>query len=190
MNTEKIARIFFKYKEPSRALINFLDEYTEIIHYPKKTKLLKEGQISQHIYFILSGSIRIHSYDQQGNNQTSSLLFENDLVLSVFSFFSNKPSVEAIETIEDCEIIKIPKKQLEKIYEDFPEFNYFGRRMTEEYYINSEKRIYNLRMLSAKDRYFQFIEENQQALKRIPLRYIASYLGINLSTLSRIRANT
>lgn len=62
--------------------------------------------------------------------------------------------------------------------------------MTEEYYINSEKRIYNLRMLSAKDRYFQFIEENQQALKRIPLRYIASYLGINLSTLSRIRANT
>lgn len=190
MNKEKIIKIFLKYKEPSQALINFLEEHTEIIYYPKKTKLLKEGQISQHIYFILSGSIRIHSYDREGNNQTSSLLFENDLVLSVFSFFSNKPSVEAIETIEDCEIIRISKKQLEKIYEDFPEFNHFGRRMTEEYYINSEKRIYNLRMLSAKDRYFQFTAENKQVLKRIPLIYIASYLGINLSTLSRIRANT
>lgn len=190
MSTEKIVRIFFRYREPSKALINFLEKHTEIIRYPRKTKLLEEGQISQHIYFILSGSIRIHSYDREGNNQTSSLLFENDLVLSVFSFFSNKPSVETIETIEDCEVIKIPKKQLEKTYEDFPEFNYFGRKMTEEYYINSEERIYNLRMLSAKDRYFQFIEENKQALKRIPLKYIASYLGINLSTLSRIRAKT
>ncbi|KKX48673.1 hypothetical protein L950_0219780 [Sphingobacterium sp. IITKGP-BTPF85] len=44
MNTEKIARIFFKYKEPSRGLINFLDEYTEIIHYPKKPNYSKKDK--------------------------------------------------------------------------------------------------------------------------------------------------
>lgn len=58
MNTEKIARIFFKYKEPSRGLINFLDEYTEIIHYPKKNQITqRRTNQSTHLFY----SFGLHS---------------------------------------------------------------------------------------------------------------------------------
>ncbi|UZJ63230.1 hypothetical protein OKW96_11945 [Sphingobacterium sp. KU25419] len=77
---------------------------------------------------------------------------------------------------------------LSHLYQQHLEFNVIGRYLTEQYYIESESKANALRMLSAKERYHELILRKPQILRRVPLGYIASYLGITQSTLSRIRA--
>jgi hypothetical protein len=75
-----------------------------------------------------------------------------------------------------------------ELYHKFPEFNFIGRVLTERYYIKSEEKANELRMLPAAERYRNLIERYPEVLKRTPLGIVASYLGITRSTLSRVRA--
>jgi len=77
---------------------------------------------------------------------------------------------------------------MQEMYETFPEMNRVGRMLLEEYYAASEERVYIARLPNAQARYQHFINSRPELLNRIPLKYVASYLGITLETLSRLRA--
>ncbi len=113
---------------------------------------------------------------------------ENDLILSVYSFFKQKPSYENIELLEDATLISISYADLQKMYMLFPEFNFFGRVLTENYYVKSEERLISLRMLSSQERYNTLLAAYPHIFNRVPLKHIASYLGMTPETLSRLRA--
>lgn len=76
---------------------------------------------------------------------------------------------------------------LDQLYQHYIEFNFIGRKLTEQYYIKNEAQANNLRMLNARQRYDQLLESNPELISRVPLGYIASYLGITQATLSRVR---
>jgi CRP-like cAMP-binding protein len=154
---------------------------------PKKTLLLKEGQVSQRIYFIKKGFIRSYYY-KDGNQFTNWFMGEGEIIISVYSFFSRKPSFENIETLEDCVLQSINWDELQDIYTQFPDFNKTGRLITEQYYIRSEERAINLQILSAKQRYESLLNNYPGILQKASLGQIASFLGIKQETLSRIRA--
>ena len=153
----------------------------------KKTYLLLPGDISKHVYFIKSGALRSFYIDSDGNEKVSWILIENDIVVSVNSFFTGNPSVEYLEAVEDCELLQLSKSHLEEIYTKHPQFNYIGRKLIETYYVRSEEQAISLRTLSAKERYERFLSHEGYLLNRIPLGYIASYLGMSQETLSRVR---
>lgn len=68
---------------------------------PRKTLLLKEGMVAYRIYFIKKGFVR--AFYHKGSNQFSSwFMGEGEIIISVFSFFSQKPSYENIELLDDC----------------------------------------------------------------------------------------
>lgn len=115
-------------------------------------------------------------------------MFENELAISVFSFFSQKPSFEALEALEECVLLRLSFNKLQQLYIEFPEFNYIGRILTEQYYIRSEAKANALRMLSANERYQQLLVQYPHIIQRVSLGHIASYLGITQHTLSRIRS--
>jgi hypothetical protein len=77
---------------------------------------------------------------------------------------------------------------MQELYDRFPEMNKVGRMLLEEYYAESEERVYIARLPTAQARYQHFINSRPELLNRIPLKYVASYLGITLETLSRLRA--
>lgn len=156
---------------------------------PKKTIVLKEGQISQRIYFIKEGFIRSYYY-KEGDQFTNWFMDKGDIIISVYSFFSRKPAFENIETLEDCTLQSINWDQLQALYRDYPEFNKVGRIITEQYYIRSEERAINLQKLTAKQRYENLLTTYPGVLQRASLGQIASHLGIKQETLSRIRAGT
>ncbi|MCA5004554.1 Crp/Fnr family transcriptional regulator [Sphingobacterium bovistauri] len=183
-----VINIFERIHPLSENLKEKIFEGSDVIHIKKKDVLLNIGETSKYIYFIYNGSLRSYYLDQEGKDNTSWFLFENELAISVYSFFTQKPSFEAVETLEDCVLLRLSFKKLQQLYLEFPEFNYIGRILTEQYYIRSEEKANSLRMLSAKERYQQLIERYPEIIKRASLGYIASYLGITQHTLSRIRS--
>lgn len=160
---------------------------TKVVSYPKRALLADIGQIHKNIYFILAGAIRTYYLDRDHEDITSWLLFEGDLAISVYSFYNQAPSFEAMEALEDTRALVLSYDTLMQLYKKHLEFNFIGRTLTESYYIKSEEKANTLRMLSAKERYEQLVSLYPTILRRVPLRYIASYLGITQSTLSRIR---
>lgn len=155
--------------------------------FTKKRILLKAGQVSQRVYFIKKGFVRAFYY-KANNEYTSWFMGDGDIIVSVYSFFSRKPSFENIEVLEDCTLQSINWDQLQYLYKHYPEFNLIGRILTERYYIKSEERVINLQTLDAKQRYDQLLLDFPGILQKASLGQIASYLSIKQETLSRIRA--
>jgi CRP-like cAMP-binding protein len=152
----------------------------------KKEYLLKPGQVCNKIYFIEKGMARCF-YMKYDKEISSWFMKEGDVIISVESFFSQKPSYECIQAIEDCVLHSMRQDELQYIFRHFPEFNYIARVLTEKYYTLSEQRLYSLRMERAFERYNYLINYHPELVKRVPSTFIASYLGITLETLSRIK---
>ncbi|MFD2903768.1 Crp/Fnr family transcriptional regulator [Sphingobacterium anhuiense] len=185
---DQILHIFNSIYPMSEELENGIRQHSKITTFNKKAHLLEFNEINQSIYFILKGCVRIYYLNDEGEEHTSWLLTEGELAISVYSFYSQQKSFEAIEALENCVTLELPYPALFVLYQQHLEFNFIGRYLTEQYYIRSESKANSLRMLSAKERYDELVLRKSHLLKRIPLGYIASYLGITQSTLSRIRS--
>jgi len=182
--------ILFSYMNSIRPLSENLKEVLaknlEIIEVPKKHVLLKDGETSDYIYVVIKGLLRMY-YIKDGEEVCSRFMEEQRMAMSVNSFYSRTPGYEFIETLEPCILARIHYDRLQKIYNEHDEFNYIARVITEVYFIRSEERLYLIRKKSAEERYLYLGEHYPEILQRVPLTYIASYLGLTLETLSRIR---
>ena len=154
----------------------------------KANILLKEGQISNHIYFIEKGLLRAYYY-KSGKEINAWFMQEDDFIISVYSFYEQVPSTETIEALEDCSLSYISFNDLMELYEKHIEFNIVGRVLTTHYYIKSEERNHILRKMNAELKYKFFYKNYPELMQRIPQYHIASYLGISTETLSRVRKN-
>ncbi len=172
----------------SGALRRRFEDFIVRRSYPKKFHLLKEGEVAHHIYFICSGSARAFYYDHEGREHTTWFMSENDLMISVYSFYTQQPAAENIELLEDSVLLTMTWNQLNTIYAEFPEYNYHGRRVTEKYYIIAEERAILLRTKKPSERYQLLLKNQPGILKHASLGQIATFLGITQETLSRIRA--
>jgi len=186
-NYQSLFTVFNAIHPISNELKTAIVNNSQIVNINKKTILLNAGESSNTIYFIVSGASRVYYLDKAGKQTNTWFLFENELLISVYSFFTGQPSFEYIETLEDSVLIAVKREKLDEMYIRFMEFNFIGRKLTEYYYIRNEIQANELRMLSAKERYENLLKRNPKLFQRVSLGHIASYLGISQETLSRIR---
>lgn len=179
---EQLSQISFLSPELRQHLSLILEEET----FPRKIILLKAGHVSRRIYFVKKGFIRAFFY-KAGSPYTTWFMGQNEFVISVYSFFSQKQSFENIEVLEDSILLSITWDELQNLYKQFPEFNIIGRLITEQYYIRSEERTIDQQTLTAHQRYQKLLNTYPNILQQATLGQIASYLGIKQETLSRIR---
>ena len=170
----------------SPAVESFLKEHISIATVRKRKLLLKEGVTCEHIYFIVKGALR--GFVREGHRDiTTWITIENQLVSSIFGLHQRVPSVENIQALENCELLAMTLDDLQTMYEQFPESNILARKLLEIYYADAERRAFIARLTKAENKYRSFLLHHQHLSNRIPLKYIASYLGMTLETLSRVR---
>jgi len=105
----------------------------------------------------------------------------------VESLFTGKPSNKAIQILEDAEITAINATKLFKLYDTFPDIERTFRKIFESAYVDTVSRVESIQFHTAEERYKALIADAPDILKRVPLKYIASYPGITQVSLSRIR---
>jgi CRP-like cAMP-binding protein len=152
----------------------------------KNTDLQPIGHTCKTIYFLKKGVARIY-YFKEHIDITESFSFENSIVVRYESLFTGKPSKKAIQVLEDAEVIAINASELFKLYDQFPDIERLFRKIFENALVDTVNRVESIQFHSAEERYNALIKEAPDVLKRVPLKYIASYLGITPVSLSRIR---
>jgi CRP-like cAMP-binding protein len=178
---------FKKFNSLSQEAETAIAEISNIVTIKKNKDLQPIGHTCKTIYFINKGVARIY-YLMDGIDITEGFFFENSIIARVESLFTGKPSRKAIQILEDAEIIAINANQLFKLYDSFPEIERLFRKIFEAAYVETVNRIEGIQFHSAEERYNALISEAPDVLKRVPLKYVASYLGITQVSLSRIRA--
>jgi CRP-like cAMP-binding protein len=165
---------------------DYLKKYSYACSFHKGKLLLKAGDICGHIYFIKKGAVR--GFIKEGNRDiTTWITAENEMVSSISGFDRKEPALENMQAIENCELLALAYADLQNLYTQFPEFNIVARKLLQKYYEDAEGRAFIARLTNAENKYNLFLIRYGHLSNRIPLKYVASFLGITLETLSRVR---
>ncbi|WP_375561548.1 Crp/Fnr family transcriptional regulator [Bernardetia sp. OM2101] len=148
--------------------------------------LLKEGQKVNEIAFVEKGVLRLfYSSDEKEIN--SHFFLKNDYAVSYLDFLKGTSSRYYIQALEDCELITFNSQSLQIAYQESKNWERFGRIIAESVYATATNRFESFLFLSAKERYLQMLKDYPLFIQKIPLYHLASYLGIERESLSRIR---
>jgi CRP-like cAMP-binding protein len=169
----------------SKVLTSYLSEKLKIVAFKKGRYLVSPLDKEDLLFFLVEGAVR--GFTRIGDKKiTTWLEVENNWVGRIRDF--DCPGVtEYIEALEDCKLIYIDKKTLHHIYDNYMEVNYIARIVIEKSYSAAEERAFIARLPSAKLKYIRFLEIYPHLIERIPIKHIASFLGISEETLSRVR---
>ncbi len=188
-DTSKIAlKVFFN------QIVQLTDkEFDDIAKYFKPVKLkegaffVEEGEVCNKIAFIREGFMRSY-YEINDEMEVTKYIQPRHTLITAFSSFNSKqPSKEYIQALSECDLWVIDYESMQKLYAKYPKWQELGRLIMEQIYEYLEKRILSFLSQSAEERYRSLVQENPKLIQDVPLRYIASMLGITPETLSRIR---
>lgn len=175
------------YSQLSAATLEVLPDCFEKVTLSKHEFLLREGRVCRHLYFLEAGALR-GFYNLDGKEITHWFGFEKDFVTSFHSFITGEPAVENIQLLEGSILWAISKESLTSLLDKHHEVERLVRIAYEKYYIRLEERFVNAQFKTASERYEDLLLHTPHILERVPLGFIASYLGISQETLSRIRS--
>ena len=153
----------------------------------KNEFFIKLGRVCNHYLFLENGFIRSYTFDLNGNEVTTDFYSNNQVVFEVGSFFQKTLSKENFQALENSYGWYIDFDQLQILFHSIPEFREFGRMILVKGFISFKDRALSLINESAEQRYETLINARPEIFQRAPLKYIASYLGITDTSLSRIR---
>lgn len=174
------------YPLPPSCRQTFIDAW-KYAEYPKGHLLLPEGKVSHFIYFVGRGLVRIF-YHKDKKEITEWLTMDYKFFLSITSFFQRQPSRLIIQLLEPSEILAIHHDDLMRLCKEHHEVEHLFRMMLTTSLLLSQERVDSLQFETAQQRYKKLVASNPDIVQRVPLAYIASFLGITQETLSRIRA--
>lgn len=151
-----------------------------------KTYFLTEGNTCHEIGFIFKGCFRTY-YLTDGKEINTQFVFENEFVTDYDSFLQKKPSRYYIQALEDSEIVTFGLAALQNAYDQSQNWERFGRMIAEKSYKQTTRRVESFLFLDGEQRYLELLKNQPHIFQRIPLYHIASYLGLERESLSRLR---
>jgi CRP-like cAMP-binding protein len=153
----------------------------------KNSFFIREGQICNRVAFVESGILRHFYYTEDKIEVTRWVSLKNTFSTSFASFIRDTPSHENIQAIQDSIILTISKKDWQTLCDQYPTFHEIWVKNIESLYIGMEERVFSLIALQAEQRYEFLCNTYPEFIKEVPLKFIASMLGMEPRHLSRIR---
>lgn len=183
--------IFFDY---INTFLNFSEEeqdyywdFCEVKKIKKNEIVTKEGDVESYMYYNVNGLFRMF-FNYDGKEITNMFLPEKQLVSAFDSFLTGNVSQYNLQAIVDTDVVAIKRELIYALYDFYPKTEKIGRLSAEFYALELMKYLYNSHILDSTDRYNDFVKNNPELVKKLPIKYISTYLGIHPNSLSRIRA--
>ena len=186
MNDQDKIKIFRQFTDFNDRELKVMMPYFEFRKFKKKSILLNIGKVSDEVFYLIKGCIRLYC-EKDGEELSTYFFTENMFAGSYDSFLSRKPSKVAIETLEECEVLVLSHKSQEKLYKVFPKMNEFIRKAIEQRFVLLHDLFISYLLNSPEERYLMLLKDRPELLQRIPQHQIASFLGVTRVSLSRIR---
>ena len=149
--------------------------------------LLHEGQVCRHKIFVVKGLLRTFGTAAGGSEHILQFAPENSWTLDVESYDHQKPSTLNIGAVERTEVLLWAKAGFERMLAETPALKSLANQLISRNIYNSRQRLLSTLSATPEEKYDDFVQAFPNLLPRLPLRMIASYLGISLKTLTRIR---
>jgi len=164
-----------------------LGDYFQLEHLSKNEYFVRQGKVCRKLAFITEGVARYCMFRDDGSDVTCFIMCENDFLGDPESFFTQKPSDKNVQTLTDCQLMTITYDNMQKFLHQIPRGKEINAAI--DHYVMTKmlfQRTFLLN-LDATIRYKEFMREYAHILQRIPLSYIANFLGITQQSLSRLR---
>lgn len=149
--------------------------------------IVKQGQVANKIGLILQGAVRTYYTDNDGNDKIIGFTFEGEPLALIDSFLNKVPSAVTAVTMEPTLIVWTDFERYSAFIQKYPRYNTAMLNALAQWFAKSKERLEYLHQGTAKAKYDKMCKLHPQIIERVPLMYIASYLGITQHTLSRIR---
>lgn len=153
----------------------------------KKQYFLQEGDVCKYTGFIVKGSARTFSVDEEGNENILKLSVENWWLADFESFYHLTPSQYNIQAIEDLEVLQVTNAEVEEFFKPILAFSAMMEVIKQNNAIANQNRMQAVIRYTAEERFSDFVNNYPHFLQRFPQNMIASYLGLSPETLSRLR---
>jgi len=172
----------------NRQQINLVEKKATEIQLQKDTYFSEAGKIPTQVGFIVEGVIRGCYYNNKGEEITRCFISENSLVVDYVNFEANTSSSEYLQASTDCKLIIFSKQNWEELSHTIVGWDNIKNKMVQICMFQKSRKGPVISQ-DATTRYLEFMENFPSLSNRIPLTYIASYLGVTQQSLSRIRKN-
>lgn len=185
--SNKILYKVYQYSGLSHMDIELIAKAHQWVEVAKGSHLLKEGKIPHEYLILEQGLVRSYVHDFAGKDITTNFFSPNEIVIEVASLFQRCPSKENIQAITDCQFWKLDFDAFQEFYHSIKGFNEWGRAWMANNLFQFKQRSVEMITESAMERYIKLLKEKPLVIQKAPLKFIATYLGITDTSLSRIR---
>lgn len=160
----------------------------QTLHIKKGELLIRQGSLVNRLYFINSGYLRTYYINEDGGQFTTSIGEPGQMMSSFEGFLKGIKASEFMEVVSDAELLVVSKSDYDRIYRNIKAWPKYCTGIYEEAILRSGERLLDMQRLSATQRYEKLLHNRPEVAMNVPVKYLASYLGIQPQSLSRIRA--
>lgn len=169
------------------AELDLVLQAADSMHVPKGDYVLRQGQVCRHKIFIAKGLLRMFGTAADGSEHVLQFTTENGWTLDVESYDKQTPAQYSIAAVEATELLRWPKPAFDRLLAEIPALRAFAQQLVSRNIYNSPHRLLSALSATPEEKYSDFLRKSPDLLARLPLHMVASYLGMSLKTLTRIR---
>jgi CRP/FNR family transcriptional regulator, anaerobic regulatory protein len=167
--------------------LEYISQHLTVTEYAAKDYYLKSGNVQKSIGFVISGLMRSFYINDKGNEITIWFTKENEYATDYSAYVRQSPAKYFLQCIEPTLVANLTFEDMQDGYSKFKNIERYGRLVTEEVLVMQQNRLESFLFQNAEQRYLDFIKQSPTLFNRVSLTDLASYLGIERQSLSRIR---
>lgn len=186
---EEFIEYILQFGSLNQQQIDLISKKATKLDLQKEQYFSEAGKVAQQVGFVLDGIIRVCYYNNKGEEITKYFIDENNLVVDIESFDNDICSNAYVQAITDCRLLVFSKKDWRELLDTIVGWDAIVHKIISKALRQKVERRSPLVSEDATTRYLMFLKIYPNVINRVPLSYVASYLGITQSSLSRIRKN-